>query len=102
MAQKQKVPQLENIRQLVYVVLIVVYVRDTIQRAFSRCPRCCGLDFFDKHPSCSFISCYVKKKRFEVAAECPEFLCLKFKPKLLLNNLGLINLSKVKDKSIGD
>src|SRR4030042_778479 len=45
----------------------------------SRCPGCGGLDFFNKHPSCSFITCCVKKKNYEVCAECPEFPCSKFK-----------------------
>ncbi len=45
----------------------------------SRCPGCCGPDFFNKHPSCSFITCCVKKKNLEVCAECPEFPCSKFK-----------------------
>lgn len=45
----------------------------------SRCPGCAGPDFSNKHPSCSFITCCVKKKNFEVCAECPEFPCSKFK-----------------------
>ncbi|MGQ9719003.1 MAG: DUF3795 domain-containing protein [Nitrososphaerales archaeon] len=45
----------------------------------SRCPGCCGPDFFNKHPSCSFITCCVKKKNLEVCAECCEFPCTKFK-----------------------
>ncbi|MFX0210056.1 MAG: DUF3795 domain-containing protein [Candidatus Hodarchaeota archaeon] len=45
----------------------------------SRCPGCCGPDFFNKHPQCSFITCCVKKKKLEVCAECSEFPCLKFK-----------------------
>lgn len=45
----------------------------------SRCPGCCGLAFFDKHPSCSFITCCVKKKGLEVCGECSEFPCSKFK-----------------------
>ena len=45
----------------------------------SRCPGCCGSDFFNKHPSCSFITCCVKKKNLEVCAECSEFPCSKFK-----------------------
>ncbi len=45
----------------------------------SRCPGCCGPDFFNKHPSCSFITCCVKKRNLEVCAECPEFPCSKFK-----------------------
>ena len=45
----------------------------------SRCPGCCGPEFFNKHPSCSFITCCVKKKNLEVCAECPDFPCPKFK-----------------------
>ena len=45
----------------------------------SRCPGCCGPDFFEKHPSCSFITCCVKKRNLEVCAECSDFPCSKFK-----------------------
>ncbi len=45
----------------------------------SRCPGCGGPDFSDKHPSCSFITCCVKKKGLEVCGQCPEFPCSKFK-----------------------
>ena len=45
----------------------------------SRCPGCCGPDFFNKHPSCSFITCCVKKRNLEVCAECSDFPCSKFK-----------------------
>ncbi|MBA7573012.1 hypothetical protein ES708_14801 [subsurface metagenome] len=45
----------------------------------SRCPGCGGPDFFEKHPSCSFITCCVKKKNLEVCAECSDFPCSKFK-----------------------
>lgn len=45
----------------------------------SRCPGCGGPDFLNKHPSCSFITCCVKKKNLEVCAECSEFQCSKFK-----------------------
>jgi Protein of unknown function (DUF3795) len=45
----------------------------------SRCPGCCGPEFFSKHPSCSFITCCVKKKNLEVCAECSDFPCPKFK-----------------------
>ena len=48
-------------------------------RGASRCPGCCGPDFFNKHPSCSFITCCVKKKNLEVCGECVEFPCSKFK-----------------------
>ena len=45
----------------------------------SRCPGCSGPDFYNKHPSCSFITCCVKKKNLEVCAECSDFPCSKFK-----------------------
>lgn len=45
----------------------------------SRCPGCASPDFSNKHPSCSFITCCVKKKNLEVCAECSEFPCSKFK-----------------------
>jgi hypothetical protein len=45
----------------------------------SRCPGCGGPGFFDKHPSCSFITCCVKKRGLEVCGECPEFPCPKFR-----------------------
>lgn len=44
----------------------------------SRCPGCYGEDFINKHPSCSFINCCVKKRNLEVCAECEEFPCKKF------------------------
>ena len=44
----------------------------------SKCPGCCGVDFENKHPSCSFITCCVKKKNLEVCAECGDFPCAKF------------------------
>ncbi len=44
----------------------------------SKCPGCCGPDFFNKHPSCSYITCCVKKKNLEVCAQCSEFPCSKF------------------------
>jgi hypothetical protein len=45
----------------------------------SRCPGCGGPGFAAKHPSCSFITCCVKKKGLETCGECPEFPCAKFK-----------------------
>jgi hypothetical protein len=45
----------------------------------SRCPGCAGPDFPSKHPSCSFITCCVKKRNLEVCGECPDFPCPKFK-----------------------
>jgi len=44
----------------------------------SRCPGCGGEGFERKHPSCAFITCCVKRRGFEVCAECGEFPCRKF------------------------
>jgi len=44
----------------------------------SRCPGCGGEDFFEKHPSCSYITCCVKKRGLEVCAQCDEYPCAKF------------------------
>ncbi len=45
----------------------------------SRCPGCGGRGFSEKHPSCSFITCCVKKRGLEVCGQCGEFPCSKFK-----------------------
>jgi len=50
----------------------------------SRCPGCCGPGFFNKHPSCSYITCCVKKKNLEVCAQCGEFPCSKFESWLVV------------------
>jgi hypothetical protein len=44
----------------------------------SKCPGCCGADFKEKHPSCSFVTCCFKKSNIEVCAECAKFPCEKF------------------------
>lgn len=45
----------------------------------SRCPGCSGPGFYEKHPTCSFITCCVKNRNYEVCSECPDFPCSKFK-----------------------
>lgn len=45
----------------------------------SRCPGCSGPGFYEKHPTCSFITCCVKQKKYEVCSECSDFPCSKFK-----------------------
>lgn len=45
----------------------------------SRCPGCGGKDFFEKHPSCSIITCCGKNKRLETCADCGDFPCGKMK-----------------------
>ena len=39
----------------------------------SRCPGCCGPDFWQKHPGCGFITCCVKQRNLEVCAQCVDW-----------------------------
>lgn len=39
----------------------------------SRCPGCCGPDFWQKHPSCGFITCCVKQRNLETCALCTDW-----------------------------
>ena len=39
----------------------------------SRCPGCCGPGFWQKHPSCGFITCCVKNKKLETCAQCDDW-----------------------------
>ena len=39
----------------------------------SRCPGCCGPDFWQKHPGCGFITCCVKKNGLETCAQCIDW-----------------------------
>ncbi len=48
-------------------------------RGKSRCPGCGGPDFLSKRPTCSFITCCVRKRNLEVCAECSDFPCSRFK-----------------------
>lgn len=67
----------------------------------SRCPGCCGPDFSNKHPSCSIITCCVKKKHFETCAECEDFPCEKLKiwdltDSFISHKKSLVNLKEIK------
>jgi len=73
----------------------------------SRCPGCCGPDFFSKHPSCSFVTCCVKKKNLEVCTDCNEFPCLKFESEgensydsFITHRKTVFNLNFIKENSI--
>ncbi|MFX1274290.1 MAG: DUF3795 domain-containing protein [Promethearchaeota archaeon] len=71
----------------------------------SRCPGCCGPDFFDKHPSCSIITCCVKKNGYETCAECDDFPCSKIAKwdlgdSFISHKVSLSNLRLIKEMSI--
>jgi len=76
----------------------------------SKCPGCCGPDFSNKHPSCSYITCCVKKKKLEVCAQCEEFPCSKFESWLvdggeydcfLTHKKAYHNLSFIREYGLG-
>jgi len=68
----------------------------------SRCPGCGGPGFFNKHPSCSIITCSVKNHGFETCAECDEFPCSKIEKwdlfdSFICHRASLINLRFIKE-----
>ncbi len=71
----------------------------------SRCPGCCGPDFHNSHPSCSIITCCVKKHKFETCAECTEFPCSKIDKwdkydSFISHRVSLKNLRLIKEMGI--
>jgi hypothetical protein len=71
----------------------------------SRCPGCCGPDFFNRHPSCSIITCCIKKHNFETCAECGDFPCLKINiwdkaDSFISHRVSLSNLRLIKEEGI--
>jgi hypothetical protein len=41
----------------------------------SRCPGCAGKGFYEKHPSCSIVTCCVLTRQLETCGNCEEFIC---------------------------
>ena len=71
----------------------------------SKCPGCCGPDFQNRHPSCSIITCCVKKHKFETCAECNEFPCLKIDKwdkydSFISHRVSLLNLRLIQDNGL--
>ena len=67
----------------------------------SKCPGCYGPDFSNKHPSCSIITCCIKKKNFETCGECVDFPCQKLKiwdlaDSFISHKKSLVNLREIK------
>jgi hypothetical protein len=44
----------------------------------SRCPGCFDQQFYNHHPTCSFITCCVKNNNLETCGNCDDFPCIKF------------------------
>lgn len=71
----------------------------------SRCPGCCGQNFFNKHPSCSIITCCVKEHSFETCAECKDFPCSKIDKwdkmdSFISHRVSLSNLRLIKKRGL--
>ena len=71
----------------------------------SRCPGCCGPNFFNKHPSCSIITCCVKKHNYETCADCSEFPCSKINKwdkndSFISHRVSLSNLNFMKENGL--
>jgi len=71
----------------------------------SKCPGCYGLDFSEKHPSCSIITCCVKQKNYEVCADCSDYPCSKIDKwdqgdSFISHKKALINLRSIKEGGI--
>jgi hypothetical protein len=45
----------------------------------SSCPGCDGKDFYEKHPSCSILTCCSVTKQLETCGNCEDFICKKIK-----------------------
>ncbi|MBN1916055.1 DUF3795 domain-containing protein [Candidatus Dojkabacteria bacterium] len=71
----------------------------------SRCPGCGGSKFSSKHPSCSILTCCVKKNNFEVCSECNQFPCSKMRDwdkgdSFVTHKVSLSNLKLIKNQGI--
>jgi hypothetical protein len=71
----------------------------------SKCPGCLGENFFEKHPSCSIVTCCVKRNGFETCAECSQFPCEKIRrwdtaDSFVTHKKSLENLKLIKDMGI--
>ena len=71
----------------------------------SKCPGCLGKNFYEKHPSCSIITCCVKKREHETCASCSDFLCDRLKDwdkgdSFVTHRNSLQTLKYIKDNDI--
>ena len=73
----------------------------------SKCPGCVGDSFFEKHPSCSIVTCCVKTNGWETCAECPRFPCEKLRnwdraDSFVTHQKSLENLRQIQNVGIGE
>ncbi len=73
----------------------------------SKCPGCLGENFLERHPTCSIVTCCVKKNGFETCAECPQFPCEKIRKwdtadSFVSHKKSLENLRHIKEGGIAE
>lgn len=73
----------------------------------SKCPGCYGPNFSEKHPSCSIITCCVKKNGYETCAECENLICDKLKDwdksdSFICHRKSIMNLEYIQKNSLED
>ena len=70
----------------------------------SKCPGCGGKCFYEKHPTCSVITCSQKHNGVEFCYDCEEFPCIKYdipmKQDTFISKKNFINDMKVAKNSI--
>jgi len=76
-------------------------------KGISKCVGCCGDEFSNSHPSCSIVTCCVKKKNLETCADCEDFPCSKLKDwdtvdSFVSHRNSISNLKDIKNQGIED
>jgi len=71
----------------------------------SKCPGCGGPNFSSKHPSCSILTCAVKRNGFETCADCKQYPCERLKPwdktdSFVTHKVCLQNLNEIKQNGL--
>ena len=72
----------------------------------SVCPGCGGLNFKEKHPSCSVLTCCAIKNGFETCADCKDYPCVRLTSKtagldsFVSHKKMLLNLNEIKATGI--
>ena len=71
----------------------------------SKCPGCGGKEFYQKHPSCSIVTCCFITKQFETCGSCEEFICKRIEnwdsaDSFVTHRNCLTNLTRIKERGL--
>lgn len=71
----------------------------------SNCPGCGGPDFYNKHPSCSILTCCITKNGYETCTDCEDFPCERIKSwdiadSFVTHKVCLQNLNEIKQNGM--